>query len=48
LRDNNALKDVVKDHEKCTENAETTEYQHKKEIMQFQVSESISLGAKNS
>ncbi|KAF9135681.1 hypothetical protein BGW39_001080 [Mortierella sp. 14UC] len=36
LRDNNALKEVVKDHEKCTENAETVEYQHKKEIVQLQ------------
>ncbi|KAF9899846.1 hypothetical protein EC991_008231, partial [Linnemannia zychae] len=36
LRDNNALKEVIKDHEKCTENAETVEYQHKKEITQLQ------------
>ncbi|KAF9083655.1 hypothetical protein BGX23_011245 [Mortierella sp. AD031] len=36
LRDSNALKEVVKDHEKCTENAEVIEYQHKKEIMQLQ------------
>ncbi|KAF8943576.1 hypothetical protein BGZ47_005291 [Haplosporangium gracile] len=36
LRENNSLKEVVKDHEKCTENAETVEYQHKKEIMRLQ------------
>ncbi|KAG0378078.1 hypothetical protein BGX24_004805 [Mortierella sp. AD032] len=36
LRDNNTLKDVAKDHEKCTENAETVEYLHKKEFMQLQ------------
>lgn len=38
LRENNSLREVVKDHEKCTENAETVEYQHKKEIAQLQVS----------
>ncbi|KAF9141855.1 hypothetical protein BGX30_004007, partial [Mortierella sp. GBA39] len=36
LRENNSLREVVKDHEKCTENAETVEYQHKKEIAQLQ------------
>lgn len=38
LRENNSLREVVKDHEKCTENAETVEYQHKREIAQLQVS----------
>lgn len=36
LRENNSLREVVKDHEKCTENAEAAEYQHKKEIAQLQ------------
>lgn len=43
LRENNTLKDIVKDHEKCTENAETVEYQHKKEIMHLQVINSARL-----
>ncbi|KAG0204694.1 hypothetical protein BGX28_003443 [Mortierella sp. GBA30] len=32
LRDINALKDTVKEHEKCQENAEAVEYQHKKVV----------------
>ncbi|KAG0256273.1 hypothetical protein BG011_004641 [Mortierella polycephala] len=36
LRDNNALRDLVKDHDKCKEDAEVIEYQHKKAMEQLQ------------
>ncbi|KAF9181893.1 hypothetical protein BGZ51_005126 [Haplosporangium sp. Z 767] len=36
LRDNNALRDLVKDHDKCKEDAEVIEYQHKKTVEQLQ------------
>lgn len=37
LRDNNVLKDQVKEHDKCIENTELTEYKHKQELTRLQV-----------
>ncbi|ORZ27519.1 hypothetical protein BCR41DRAFT_367840 [Lobosporangium transversale] len=36
IRDNNALKEVVKEHEKCQENAEVADHQYKKEVVRLQ------------
>ncbi|KAG0309280.1 hypothetical protein BGZ98_003882 [Dissophora globulifera] len=36
IRDNNALKELVKNHEKCQENADVLDYQHRKELEQHQ------------
>ncbi|GJJ76463.1 hypothetical protein EMPS_08822 [Entomortierella parvispora] len=36
LRDNNDLKDQVKEHDKCIENAEMVEYKHKQELSKLQ------------
>ncbi|KAF9927495.1 hypothetical protein FBU30_003212 [Linnemannia zychae] len=35
LRDNSVLKEAIRDHEKCAENAEAVEHQHKKEVAQL-------------
>ncbi|KAI8595015.1 hypothetical protein EDD21DRAFT_58397 [Dissophora ornata] len=36
IRDNSALKEVVKEHEKCQENTDALDYQHKKELERLQ------------
>ncbi|KAF9391957.1 hypothetical protein CPB97_004826 [Podila verticillata] len=36
LRDNNLLKDQLKDHDKCQETAEASEYRHKNELERLQ------------